>query len=199
MPSPRLAFLLAPLCLGGYGVIRILDGVDGSRGPGFAWTVGHLFFLVGLVFFVQAFRTMWTIAGRTRTATAGFLVGIAGALALGAQFAIDIVVGFASADRSGMDAHFSRIQDVPGVDAAVYSYGPMLFFAGQLVLVTLLAVRHRVKPWAPVLVLVEIALPLLDKNFIPLGAALLLVAFVPLIRPAAARQSTPDPVGSRRR
>lgn len=192
MLPPRLAFLLAPLCLGTYGVIRILDGLDGSRGPGLAWTAGHLFFLAGLAFFVHAFRTMRTMAGRTRLATTGFLVGTAGALAVGVQFAIDIVVGFLAADRAGMDGYYARIQGVPGVDAAFYSFGPMLFFAGQLVLVTLLAVRHRVKPWAPVLVLVDTTLPFADKDLIPLGAALLLVSFAPLIRRRPAPESTSD-------
>ncbi|WIX88181.1 hypothetical protein [Amycolatopsis sp. DG1A-15b] len=194
MRSPALPFLLAPLCLGLYGVIRILDGLDGSRGPGLAWTAGHLVFLVGLGFFALAFRTMWTMAGRTGLATAGFVAGIAGELAVGVQFGIDLVAGFRSADRGGMDAFFARIQDVPGVDAAFYSYGPLLFFAGQLALVTLLAVGRRVKPWAPVLVLAEVVLPLLDKNFIPLGAALLLVAFAPLLRRGAVPRSTSDPV-----
>ncbi|WP_244211177.1 hypothetical protein [Amycolatopsis kentuckyensis] len=193
MLSSRLAFLLAPLCLGAYGVVRILDGLDGSRGPGFAWTTGHLFFLAGLVFFVQAFRTMWTLAGRTRPATAGFAAGIAGALAVGVQFGIDIVVGFRSADRAGMDASFTRIQNTPGVEAAFYSYGPMLFFVGMVVLVTLLAVGRRVPWWAPVLVLVDVVLPLLDKDFIPVGAALLLIAFTPLIGERTPGTRSPAP------
>ncbi|MFF1607321.1 hypothetical protein ACFVYA_06020 [Amycolatopsis sp. NPDC058278] len=87
---------------------------------------------MGLGFFAHACRTMWTIAGRTRLATAGFLAGIAGG--------------------------------------------------------------RRVKPWAPVLVLAEVVLPLLDKNFIPLGAALLLVAFASLLRRGAVPRSTSDPV-----
>jgi hypothetical protein len=181
IPS-RLAFLLAPLCLGSYGVIRILDGLDGSHGPGFAWTVGHLFFIAGLVFFAQAFRAMRTMAGRTWLGTAGFLAGIAGALAVGGQFVIDIVVGFMSADHDRMGTYFTRIQDVPGVEAAFYDFGPLLFFVGQLILVTELAVRRQVKPWAPVLVLIDTTLPFLDKDLIPLGAALLLISFAPLIR-----------------
>ncbi|WP_233225903.1 hypothetical protein [Amycolatopsis sp. CA-126428] len=112
------------------------------------------------------------------------------------QFGIDLVAGFRSADRGGMDAYFARIQDVPGVDAAFYSYGPLLFFAGQLALVTLLAAGRRVRPWAPVLVLAEIILPLLDKDFIPLGAALLLVASAPLLRRDTVPRSTSDPVGA---
>jgi hypothetical protein len=182
MISSRLAFLLAPLCLGAYGVVRILDGLDGSRGPGFAWTLGHLFFIAGLVFFAQAFWAMRTMAGRTRLGTAGFLAGVAGAVAVGGQFVIDIVVGFMSADRDQMGTYFTRIQDVPGVEAVFYDFGPLLFFVGQLILVTQLAVRRRVKPWAPVLVLIDTALPFLDKDLIPLGAALLLISFAPLIR-----------------
>ncbi|MEU4248225.1 hypothetical protein AB0F15_12495 [Amycolatopsis sp. NPDC026612] len=196
MLSSRLAFLFAPLCLGTYGVIRILDGLDGSRGPGLAWTVGHVFFLAGLAFFVRAFWAMRTIAGRGRLATAGFVVGTAGALAVGGQFAIDIVVGFLSADRAGMDVRFTQIQGTPGVEAAFYSFGPMLFFVGQFVLITLLAVRHRVKPWAPVLVLIDTTLPFADKDLIPLGAALLLISFAPLIRRGPAPvPAVPAPAG----
>ncbi|GAA3079399.1 hypothetical protein [Streptosporangium carneum] len=40
--KPRVAFVAASLLVLAYGVIRILDGLDGSRGSGLAWTVGHL-------------------------------------------------------------------------------------------------------------------------------------------------------------
>ena len=43
--NPRIAFIAAPLLVLAYGVIRILDGLDGSRGPGLAWTSGHIAFM----------------------------------------------------------------------------------------------------------------------------------------------------------
>ncbi|MFZ3471176.1 hypothetical protein ACODT3_20740 [Streptomyces sp. 4.24] len=191
MTTPRTAFLAAPVLMGAYGVIRILDGLDGSRGPGFAWSLGHLCFLGALVFFVQGFMAMRAMAGHNRLSTVGVWAGTAGAMAVGVQFAIDLVVGFLSADRGAMEVLFTRVQDIPGVLPAFYDFGPLLFFVGQLILVSQLAKRRVLKPWAPVLVLIDTTLPFADKDLIPLGAVLLLVSFAPLYRdrPAAAELS----------
>ncbi|MEU5011198.1 hypothetical protein AB0G35_13035 [Streptomyces sp. NPDC021749] len=185
MTSPRTAFLTAPVLMGAYGVLRIIDGLDGSRGPGAAWTVGHLCFLGALVFFVQGFGTMRACAGHNRPAAVGWWTGTAGAVALAVQFLIDLTVGFLSADHGAMQELFAHVQAIPGVLPLVYDYGPLLFFVGQLILVVQLAVRRVLKPWAPVLVLVSITLPFASKDLIPLGAALLLLAFAPLYRPGA--------------
>ena len=64
--NPRLPFIAAPLLALTYGIIRILDGLDGSRGPGLAWTTGHLAFLGALGMFVLVFLRMRQLAGRTR-------------------------------------------------------------------------------------------------------------------------------------
>ncbi|MGO4430608.1 hypothetical protein AB4Z54_70545, partial [Streptomyces sp. MCAF7] len=50
-----LAFIAAPLLVIVYGLIRILDGLDGERGPGPAWMTGHLAFLAALLLFVPVF------------------------------------------------------------------------------------------------------------------------------------------------
>lgn len=168
--------------MGAYGVIRILDGLDGSRGPGFAWTLGHLCVLGALPFFVQGFAAMRARAGRGKLSAVGLWTGVVGAVALAGQFAIDLVVGFLSADRGAMGSMFTKVQDIPGMLPAFYEFGPLLFFVGQLILVSQLAARRVLKPWTPVLVLVNAVLPLADKDLIPLGAVLLLVAFAPLYR-----------------
>ncbi|MFF4347398.1 hypothetical protein [Streptomyces sp. NPDC001530] len=185
--SARLPFAAAPALLGAYGVIRIVDGLDGSHGPGAAWTIGHMCFLVGLAYFVRTFQVMREIGGRDRVGAVGFWVGAAGYLALGAQFGIDLVVGFLSDDHADMAELFTRIQDVPGIEPVVYSFGPMLFFMAQLLLVTRLTARRVLRPWAPVLVLVATLLPFADKDLIPLGAVLLLVSFAPLYRAGSRR------------
>lgn len=177
--------------MGAYGLIRILDGLDGSRGPGPAWSLGHLCFLGALVLFVRGFAAMRMAAGRNRLSTAALWTGMAGAVALGAQFSIDLVVGFLSADRGTMDELFTRIQDTPGVLAAVYEFGPLLFFVGQLILVCQLAGRRVLRRWAPVLVLMAAAVPLVAKDLIPVGAVLLLAAFAPLYRAVAAAGPKP--------
>ncbi|MFC7646417.1 hypothetical protein ACFQX6_41970 [Streptosporangium lutulentum] len=63
--NPRIAFIAAPLLVMAYGVIRILDGLDGSRGPGLAWTSGHLAFMAALILFVSTFLQMRRMAAGT--------------------------------------------------------------------------------------------------------------------------------------
>lgn len=189
MTSPRTAFLIAPVLMGAYGVLRIIDGFDGSRGPGVAWTAGHLCFLGALVFFVRGFGAMRAWVGHNRLAAVGLWTGVVGAVAVAVQFLIDLVVGFLSADHGAMQELFARIQAIPGVLPLFYDFGPLLFFVGQLILVTQLAVRRILKPWAPVLILLDTTLPFINKDLIPLGAALLLVSFAPLYRrPAVPHQ-----------
>ncbi|MFI7029329.1 hypothetical protein ACIBK1_11565 [Microbispora rosea] len=176
------SLVVAPVLVGAYGVARIADGFDGSRGPGLAWTLGHLCFLAALVLFVQIFGRLRTMAGGGVMATAGYAAGLAGALALAAQFTIDIVVGFLSADHDAMGPRFEAVKAIPGVEPVVYTVVPLLFYVGMVVLVARLAAGRRVPWWSAVLVLAQAVLPLVSKDLIPLGAALLLLAFVPLLR-----------------
>ncbi|PZG23102.1 hypothetical protein [Nonomuraea aridisoli] len=182
--NPRISFVAAPLLVLAYGVIRILDGLDGSRGPGLAWTTGHLAFMAALVLFVQIFWRMRAMAGRNALATVTAALGTVGVATLLAQFGIDIVVGFMAADHAAMGPLFDQVRSVPGVRLAVYDGGPFLFYLAQLGLVVQLAARRRIKAWTPVLVLLDLALPFADKDLIPVGAVLLLVSFLPLARRA---------------
>ncbi|GAA2901064.1 hypothetical protein [Nonomuraea rubra] len=182
----RFAFIAAPLLTFAYGVIRILDGLDCSRGPGLAWTTGHLAFMAALVLFVQIFWQLRAMAGRDTVSTVSAVAGTAGIATLLAQFGIDIVVGFMAADHDGMSVLFDQVQSVPGVSPIVYDGGPFLFYLAQLALVLQLAVMRRVKAWMPALVLLDLALPFADKDLIPLGALCLLISFVPLARRAPA-------------
>ncbi|TDD51214.1 hypothetical protein E1286_10930 [Nonomuraea terrae] len=180
--NSRISFVAAPLLVLAYGVIRILDGLDGSRGPGLAWTAGHLAFMAALVLFVQIFWRLRAMAGRNGLATVTAAAGTVGIATLLAQFGIDIVVGFMAADHDAMGPLFDQVQSVPGVQLAIYDGGPFLFYLAQLGLVVQLAVMRRIKAWTPVLVLIDLALPFADKDLIPLGAVFLLVSFLPLAR-----------------
>ncbi|MGI5286063.1 hypothetical protein ACQEVF_22380 [Nonomuraea polychroma] len=180
--NPRFAFIAAPLLVLAYGVIRILDGLDGSRGPGIAWTTGHLAFIAALVLFVPIFWRLRQMAGGTTLATVSAVAGTAGIVTLLAQFGIDVVIGFMAADHDAMGPLFDQVQAVPGVQLAVYDAGPYLFYVAQLALVIHAAVRKEVKAWTPVLVLIDLMLPLIDKDLIPVGAVFLLVSFWPLAR-----------------
>jgi hypothetical protein len=185
----RSPFIAAPLLVLAYGVIRILDGLDGSRGPGLAWTTGHLAFIAALVLFVPIFWRMRRMAGRDTVSTVSAVAGTAGIVALLAQFGIDIAVGFLSADHAAMGVLFDQVQAVPGVQFAVYDVLPFLFYVGQVALVGRLAALRLVKWWTPVLVLLDMVLPFADKNLIPLGALCLLVSFMPFARQSAVQET----------
>ncbi|MER7503347.1 hypothetical protein AB0L05_12695 [Nonomuraea pusilla] len=184
MPA-RIAFVAAPLLVLAYGLLRLVDGLDGSRGPGPAWTAGHLAFLAALALFALIFREMWRMLGRDSLATATTVAGFAGIAAASAQFAIDVAVGFTAADHDAMAPLFAQVKAVPGVSLAVYDAGPFLFFIAQFALVVQLAARRLVAFWTPVLVLLDLTLPLVSKDLIPVGALFLLVSFWPLARGSA--------------
>ncbi|MFF4413558.1 hypothetical protein ACFYY8_13585 [Streptosporangium sp. NPDC001559] len=180
--NPRIAFVAAPVLTFTYGVFRILDGLDGVRGPGIAWTTGHLAFVGALVFFAMAFHEMRRLAGRGPLATGLASAGYVGIATLIAQFSIDIVLGFQAADHAEMGMLFDQVQAVPGVQQVVYDFGPLLFFVAQIGLVLQLAARRHVKAWTPVLVIADVLVPFVEKDLMPLGAACLLVSFMALAR-----------------
>lgn len=178
----RPEFLAAPLLVLAYGVFRIIDGFDGERGPGPAWTIGHLAFLAALALFVGIFGQLRDMIGPRARITA--VVATLGALALFGQFSVDVVAGFLADDHAGMAAITREVRTTPGVSALIYDLGPYLFYVGQLVLVVQLAMSRQVKAWTPLLVLADLAMPFIDKDLIPLGAVLMVVSFLPLAKRA---------------
>ncbi|SIM64115.1 hypothetical protein [Micromonospora cremea] len=194
MKFRRPAFIAAPVLVMGYGIIRLVDGLDGIRGPGPAWTIGHLAFLGALIAFIFAFWQMRRMAGGRVLATVSATAGTFGAVALIIQFSIDIAAGFLATDNYGMSMIVHQVRTLPGISQLAYDFGPYAFYLGQLALVVLLAVQRRIKLWTPVLVLADLATPFIDKDLIPLGAVLLLVSFLPLARgTAAATPANPVP------
>ncbi|MEU7228093.1 hypothetical protein [Streptomyces chrestomyceticus] len=187
--TAQRSLLWGPLLFGAYGVIRLLDGLDGVKGPGLAWTTGHLCFLAGLVFFAQGFAAMRKAAGSDLWSSAGFWAGGAGVVALAVQFSVDITTGLMADSHTEMAELTGDFRSVPGVEFAFYLVGPLLFFVGQLLLTGRLAVLRALAPWAPVLVLAASWLTSAFKDLIPLGAVLLLLSYAPLWRTGASRAS----------
>ncbi|WP_208616298.1 hypothetical protein [Amycolatopsis regifaucium] len=171
-------------------MIRIVDGLDGSRGPGPAWTIGHLAFLGAMAFFVAVFVQLRRMAGRNALATVTTVVAIAGAVALSGQFAVDVVAGFMADDHLGMSQIIAEIRKTPGLSLAVYDVGPYLFYLGQLGLVVQLAATRVISVWTPLLVLFDLITPFIDKDLIPLGALVLMISF------AAIAKRIPNPTGT---
>lgn len=180
--NSRIAFIGAPLLTLTYGVIRIIDGLDGHRGPGFAWTTGHLAFIGAMALFIIVFVRMRQMAGRNALSTVLTVIAIAGALALITQFTIDVIAGFMSDDHLTMSLMTARMRHSPAISLLAYDLGPYLFYLGQLALVSQLAVMRRIKAWTPILVLFDLLMPFIDKDLIPVGAIVLLITFASVSR-----------------
>lgn len=189
--NARIPFIAAPVLTFGYGVIRILDGLDGERGPGLAWTAGHLVFIAAMVMFLLVFTHLRRLAGRDPLSTVTVVVASVGALALVAQFGVDIAAGLLADDHAGMAEITRNVRHSPAVSLAVYDVGPYLFYAGQFVLVLQLVVLRRIAGWTPLLLLVDLIMPLVDKDLIPIGAAALLVSFASISKRIPARRPEP--------
>lgn len=180
--NKRFPFIAAPLLVTAYGLIRIVDGFGGGRGPGLAWTVGHVAFLAALVLFVPVLWKMRQRAGGGRLATVSAVIGLAGAGFAVAQIGIDIVVGVLAADDADMQRMFHDVKGVPGVGPAVYDVGPALFYLGLVVAVVELAARRAVPAWAPVVLLVGVFASAAALDLLPLGGLLMFAALLPLAR-----------------
>ncbi|MET9570579.1 hypothetical protein ACFYNW_06570 [Streptomyces virginiae] len=195
---PRLAgisFVAAPVLLIAYGSVRLL--AEGSKEPGAAWTVGHLAFLLGVLFFgavctgVNRMATAGAGPVRRRLAKAGLVAGLLGVAAAATQALIDLYVGFRAADKPEMRELFGRVQDVPGVMPAVYTVGPLFLYLGMIILLATLKGRAAIR--AQALFVLGTAANAIDLDLLPLGGLCYLLAFAPLGR----RTSTTDTLPAR--
>jgi hypothetical protein len=173
-------FVLAPALVLVYSLVRILDGLDGSYGPGLAWTAGHLAFLAALALFVPIILELARRARHRRTAATVAVFGLLGVAAAAVQFVIDLIVGFLAADRTEMGELFDQIQQVPGMELAVYIVGPMFFYIGLIALIVMQAIAGKIGWWSPALVTLGIGAVVASKDLLPLSSLLNLAALAPL-------------------
>jgi uncharacterized membrane protein YhhN len=159
----KLLTIGGPLFLLAYGLLRLVDGLDGSHGPGWAWNIGHACFLVAFLLFAAL---AWRLRGVSALAATGALAG-------SAAF-VWVILG-------------DLFDELPGLPDPAMIAGPLLFQLGMLALLTVLAVRHDVPAWSPVMVLAGFVLFMVDLDLLPLGALLLLggMAAIPLARQPA--------------
>ncbi|MBQ1119834.1 hypothetical protein [Streptomyces sp. B15] len=194
----RIAFLGAPLLTLAYGVIRILDGLDGQRGPGLAWTAGHLVFIGAMALFIVAFAQMRQGAGRNMLSTVLAVLGSIGAVALSIQFGIDIIAGALTHDALSMSIKTAELREASHTALLAYDVGPYLFYVSQVAIVAQLAVMRRIKAWTPFLVLIDMIMPFVDKDLIPVGAVVLLISFASISQRLSEGSCSPEPVMSPR-
>jgi MYXO-CTERM domain-containing protein len=178
----RHVYVGAPLLVAAYGIVRLIDGLDGSKGPGPAWTIGHLFFLAALALFAVAMVGLWR-RRRTWLATAALVGGVIGVVAMARVVVVDIIVAWGAADRAGMEREYARYDDFPGLPDGfgdvLDEAGGVLFPLGLVVLMVGLAAARRLPWWSPVLAVGGFATILVTLDLLPLAGALLLGAFLP--------------------
>ncbi|MFF4343564.1 hypothetical protein ACFY00_26980 [Kitasatospora sp. NPDC001540] len=162
-----------------YGLVRLLPG---SRDVGTGWTVGHLALFAALALLGVGLLELWRLGGRTsRWGRAWLATGWAGVAAGLAQSGIDLYANAVSADRAARSAVFDRVRSVPGVRPVVYDVVPVLLYVGLIALLVRLALRRATPWWSPALVLLGTLAMAASLDYLAVGAALYLTAFLPVI------------------
>lgn len=170
----RIAAVGAPVLLLLYGILRLVDGIDGVHGPGLAWNLGHILFFAAFVLLgvllvglrrLLAGAVPWQAALATVATVAG-LVGVAGFLwvILG-----DLVRGLA---------------DQAPLPDPLYAVTPLLFQFGLLTLLVQLATVRPpwIRWWSPPLVLVGFVAIAGHLDLLPVGALLIMGGLADVIR-----------------
>ncbi|MBP2189040.1 hypothetical protein [Nocardia goodfellowii] len=180
MRLPGLLLVSAPLCIAGYGVIRLAGRADGHYGPGSDWQAAHLFGLLGMVLFIPVVRNLAAELPPSRPRTGIVVATLIGLAATIVQFTADISFAALADTKADMSRLSHQFSDIPGVRSAFYTVGPRLFFLGLIVLVCMLAWRKALPKWSPPLLLAGILLSAFSLDFLPLTGAAILLALLPL-------------------
>jgi hypothetical protein len=147
-----------------YAVCRWFDGLDGSHGPGWAWNLGHLTFLVSFVCFEIVLLSLNLSIAR-RGGTMRIVAVVAGVLGtVGVGLFLWVIVG-------DLLPSFVDAFDLPD---PVMAAGPLLFLLGLMSpLVVLSWSRPRRLPaFAPVAVVLAFILIVANLDLLVLGALL---------------------------
>jgi hypothetical protein len=172
--TARLLCVLIPLLLLLYGVLRLIDGMDGDHGPSAAWNLGHTFFLAAflllgtLVVVLRSLVPAATIWMRTAASTA-MVAGV-----FGAGCFVWVILGDL----------FSGLAESAPLPGPLEFAGPVAFQLGMLTLLIMMAaVRPKRLPvWSPALVFVSFILIAVSLDLIPLAAVVLMAGLTPLAR-----------------
>lgn len=179
--SVRFSALAGPVLLMLYGVLRLIDGLDGGHGPGPAWNLGHALFFIAFVLLGVLTAGMWQLVP-TVTVVKRIVAGVAMLLGLfGAGCFLWVILGDL----------FAGFRDAAPLPDVLEMIGPLLFQIGVLTLLVMLATTRprRLPVWSPPLVLVGFLVFAANLDLIPIGAVLVLAGLAPL---AKARRAGPS-------
>ncbi|MFE9694698.1 hypothetical protein [Micromonospora sp. NPDC005806] len=182
-PWLRPTGVTASLLLLGYGLLRLVDRLDGQSDKGaWAWNTGHTLFLFGIVAFgaliVGLHGLLRTVSPRLRAVDD--IAAVAGLI--GAAGFIFVILG---------DLFPRFAEAVPPPDVVLLG-GPMLFELGLLALLVRAVVLRLLPLWGPVLVLAGFVAIAVDLDLLPVGAALVFGGLFPLRTRAVGSEGGPD-------
>ncbi|MFD2764246.1 hypothetical protein [Micromonospora eburnea] len=169
----RPVAVTASLLLLGYGVLRLIGGLNGPRDKtAWPWMVGHTLFLFGIVAFGALIVGLHGLLRATspRLGAVDDVAALAGLV--GAAGFVWVILGDL----------FPRFADAVATPDLVLLGGPALFELGLLTLLVRAAVARLLPAWAPVLVLVGFGSFAVNLDLLPVGAALVLAGLLPLGR-----------------
>ncbi|WP_457518562.1 hypothetical protein [Streptomyces sp. TE33382] len=166
--------LIAPLMLVLYGLLRLVDGLDGKHGPGLAWNLGHTLFFIGFALFgVVTLRLRQLVPATTLrrrlVANTAAAVGLFGVVCF-----LWVILGDL----------FPRLDSAAPLPEPLEMVGPLAFQLGWLTLLVMpAAATPRLLPaWSPLLVLVGFLLFAANLDLLPIGALLLMAGLAPVAR-----------------
>jgi hypothetical protein len=182
------SLVAAPTFLFVYGITHIVDGLDGSYGPGFAWTLGHIMFLCafilfGFVIMGLSLRTKNGNSFRKFVTWLAVIVGMAGVLDFIRVAIIDIIVGFRAPDHASMSAISRQLNSYPSTSLApLYNIGPILFQLGLIIITLQLIVTkpRQLSWWSLGSLILGFLLLATSLDLLPLAAILIGLAFYPV-------------------
>ncbi|RKR92167.1 hypothetical protein BDK92_6601 [Micromonospora pisi] len=176
-PHVRIPAVLASALLFLYGVLRLVDGLDGDHGPGPAWNLGHAFFLVAFVALGILTIGLRQVAPAVtvRTRLLANLATVAGLF--GVACFLWVILGDL----------FAGLRDAAPLPDPLEMIGPILFQLGILTLLTMLVTTRprRLPAWSPVLVFTGFLSIGVNLDLLPVGALLILAGLAPLTRTRA--------------
>jgi hypothetical protein len=183
------SFFAAPMLLFFYGIAHWADGRDGSYGPGLAWTLGHILFLLGLVMFIPVILGLWlwldrTGLGRRFAANLSAVLAIIGLVIFIRVPIIDILSGLLAQNQTAMGEVSTRLNSYPFAGLGfLYNFGPLLFQLGLLALMLQLAILkpRRLPWWSPALLLLGFLMLGFNLNLLPVGAIIIGCAFTQIL------------------
>jgi len=181
----KLMAFAAPGLLLAYGILRWIDGLDGHRKGGPAWTLGHLAFFASTALFAVLAVLLYRRATVARRVA---LVALASSVS-GAGLMLWVITG----DLSG------SFRDRWPLPDPLQIAGPALFCLGLITLLSVQVAADRLPVWSPILFFLGYTAISINLDLLPLAGVLILGAAVPLAPalapPPPIRAAEPSPRG----